>query len=98
MREGEFGLRIFLTDLIIFFQQAKKDKALVPGYKLLVEIHKTNDAIIETVRETGRLKRTTKALQESAAAEKAKNVDEKVVKLQSDLAKLKKEVYSSQKK
>ena len=88
-----------MTDIvIIFFQQAKKDKALVPGYKLLVEIHKANDAIIETVRETGRLKRTTKALQESAAAEKAKNVDEKVVKLQSDLAKLKKEVYSSQKK
>ena len=89
-----FFIFIFFT---LFFQQAKKDKSLVPGYKLLVEIHKASDDIIETVRETGRMKRSTQALQESANAERSKKVNDKVTKLKADLAQLKNEVDSSQK-
>ena len=81
----------------MFLQQAKKDKSLVPGYKLLVEIHKASDDIIETVRETGRMKRSTQALQESANAERSKKVNDKVTKLKADLAQLKNEVDSEQK-
>ena len=80
--------------LINFLQQAKKDKTLIPGYKLLVEIHKISDEIIETVRETGKTKRATRALQESANSERAKKVGEKMTKLKADFAKLQKEVDS----
>merc|ERR1712218_29391 len=94
--EGKLG-RTYADADHILFEQAKKDKSLVPGYKLLVEIHKASDDIIETVRETGRMKRSTQALQESANAERSKKVNDKVTKLKADLAQLKNEVDSSQK-
>ena len=73
------------------FQQAKRDKSLIPAYKLLVDIHKTSDDIIEIVRRTGQVRRATRSIEESAYAERAKKVADKVTKLQCDLDKLRAE-------
>ncbi len=63
----------------------------MPAYRLLTEIHLRSDEIIEIVRKTGQLKRATRSLNDQANAERAKKVEEKVRKLQSDLDQLRAE-------
>lgn len=67
------------------FEQAKQDKILVPAYRLLLEIHKANDGIIETIRKTGQVKRSIRTLQESVSVEKDKKIGAKSKKLEADL-------------
>ena len=71
------------------FEQAKRDKNLVPAYKLLVQIHSSSDEIIETIRKTGQIKRSSKSIQENIDVEKAKKIDVKVSKLKTDLENVK---------
>ena len=73
------------------FEQSKRDKNLIPAFRLLVEIHKTSDEIIETIRKTGHIKRSTKSVQENIDVEKAKKVDAKISKVKADLDVIKKE-------
>ena len=58
---------------------------MVPAYRSLVEIHKASDDIIELIRKTGQIKRSTMSVQENIQAEKSKKMDEKVNQLKSDL-------------
>ena len=79
------------NDFFSYFQQAKKDKVLVPAYKILVEIHKSSDDIIEDIRESGKVKRQTQALIESANVEKSKKINDKIAKLEADLNQIRQE-------
>ena len=63
----------------------------MPAYRLLIEIHKTNDDIIELVRKTGQVKRATMSIQESIEAERSKKIEEKVNQLKIDLHLIKQE-------
>ena len=58
---------------------------MVPAYRSLVEIHKASDDIIELIRKTGQIKRSTMSVQENIQAEKSKKMDDKVNQLKSDL-------------
>jgi hypothetical protein len=58
---------------------------------LLVEIHKSSDEMIETIRKTGQIRRSTKTIQESISVEKDKKVEVKLAKLKSDLDHIKME-------
>jgi len=73
------------------FEQAKRDKSIIPTYRLLVEIHKASDEMIETIRKTGQIRRSTKTIQESISVEKDKKVEVKLAKLKSDLDHIKME-------
>ncbi len=70
------------------FEQCKRDQGLVPAYRLLVELHKANDDIIDYVRTTGQLKRSVKTLEESISIEKSKKIELKISQLKSDLLKI----------
>ena len=85
-------MKTFFSDIFSYFQQAKKDKVLVPAYKILVEIHKSSDDIIEDIRESGKVKRQTQALIESANVEKSKKINDKIAKLEADLNQIRQEV------
>ena len=86
-----FFREIVFSDFFSYFQQAKKDKVLVPAYKILVEIHKSSDDIIEDIRESGKVKRQTQALIESANVEKSKKINDKIAKLEADLNQIRQE-------
>ena len=58
---------------------------------MLVEIHKASDEMIETIRKTGQIRRSTKTIQESISVEKDKKVEVKLAKLKSDLDHIKME-------
>ena len=58
---------------------------------MLVEIHKASDEMIETIRKTGQIRRSTKTTQESISVEKDKKVEVKLAKLKSDLDHIKNE-------
>ena len=58
---------------------------------MLVEIHKASDEMIETIRKTGQIRRSTKTIQESINVEKDKKVEVKLAKLKSDLDHIKME-------
>ena len=58
---------------------------------MLVEIHKASDELIETIRKTGQIRRSTKTIQESISVEKDKKVEVKLAKLKSDLDHIKME-------
>ena len=64
---------------------------MVPAYRSLVEIHKASDDIIELIRKTGQIKRSTMSVQENIQAEKSKKMDDKVNQLKSDLQIMKEE-------
>ena len=57
--------------------------------RLLVEVHKSSDDIIETIRKTGQIRRSTRSIQESVSVEKDKKVEVKLAKLKSDLEHIK---------
>ena len=50
-----------------------------------MEVHKASDDIIETIRKTGQIRRSTRSIQESVSVEKDKKVEVKLAKLKSDL-------------
>ena len=50
-----------------------------------MEVHKASDEIIETIRKTGQIRRSTRSIQESVSVEKDKKVEVKLAKLKSDL-------------
>ena len=54
-----------------------------------MEVHKSSDDIIETIRKTGQIRRSTRSIQESVSVEKDKKVDVKLAKLKSDLEHIK---------
>ena len=56
-----------------------------------MEIHKASDDIIELIRKTGQIKRSTMSVQENIQAEKSKKMDDKVNQLKSDLQIMKEE-------
>ena len=56
-----------------------------------MEIHKASDDIIELIRKTGQIKRSTMSVQENIQAEKSKKMDVKVNQLKSDLQIMKEE-------
>ena len=57
----------------------------------MVEIHKSSDYIIEDIRESGKVKRQTQALVESANVEKSKKINDKIAKLEADLNQIRQE-------
>ena len=54
-----------------------------------MEVHKSSDDIIETIRKTGQIRRSTRSIQESVSVEKDKKVEVKLAKLKSDLEHIK---------
>ena len=56
-----------------------------------MEIHKASDEMIETIRKTGQIRRSTRSIQESVNVEKDKKVEGKLAKLKSDLDRIKSE-------
>ena len=54
-----------------------------------MEVHKASDEIIETIRKTGQIRRSTRSIQESVSVEKDKKVEVKLAKLKSDLEHIK---------
>ena len=56
-----------------------------------MEIHKASDEMIETIRKTGQIRRSTRSIQESVNVEKDKKVEVKLAKLKSDLDRIKSE-------
>ena len=56
-----------------------------------MEIHKASDEMIEIIRKTGQIRRSTRSIQESVNVEKDKKVEVKLAKLKSDLDRIKSE-------
>ena len=54
-----------------------------------MEVHKSSDDIIETIRKTGQIRRSTRSIQESVSVEKDKKVEVKLAKLKLDLEHIK---------
>jgi len=73
------------------FEFAKGDNQMIPGYKMLAELHKKSDAMIESIRQTGIAKRNIRSLNDSIHAERAKKIDESVRQLTNDLQQIKNE-------
>lgn len=97
MLEGKLGRTYADVDYLLF-EQAKKDSGLVPAYKMLTEIHNRSNLIVETVRQTGQLKRATRATNDQADAERAKKIADKVEKLKRDLSQMREENKSLKEK
>merc|ERR1712062_294543 len=90
MQEGKLS-RTYADADYLLFEQAKRDKSLVPAYRSLVEIHKASDDIIELIRKTGQIKRSTMSVQETTQAEKSKKIEDKLKQLKTDLELIKQE-------
>merc|ERR1712141_153904 len=90
MQEGKLS-RTYADADYLLFEQAKRDKSLVPAYRSLVEIHKASDDIIELIRKTGQIKRSTMSVQETTQAEKSKKIEDKLKQLKTDLEVIKQE-------
>ena len=73
------------------FQLAKNDSQMVPTYRLLTDIHKQCEGIIECIRQTGQVKRATRTAKDQADVERAKNVSANIKQLSKDLREVKAE-------
>lgn len=68
----------------LLYRDAKKEEFSKRGYKLLVGIHKTCEKILEIIEETGRVKNTTRELEEKIAQLQAEKISQNLDKIMGD--------------
>jgi hypothetical protein len=83
--------RVFQVTDEQVFKDAKKDEARRTAYKLLASIRDNSGKVVETIKETGQIKREQRDLEEQIDKESSKKVVANLEKINSDLQQMKKE-------
>ncbi|XP_050528553.1 coiled-coil domain-containing protein 22 isoform X5 [Daktulosphaira vitifoliae] len=83
--------RCFISIDELIFKVAKKDDTIRKCYKLLAAIHANSSSIVQSVKQTGAIRREIKDLEEQIETENSRNATVNIQKLKNDLEMVKNE-------